>query len=134
MMLVLALADEADPDALRSELADAGRELGLEALLLSEVAELDPAEPVPTLMVTVYGADHPGILHAVSAAMAERGVDITDLNTRLLTGDGEPIYALMVEVALPPDGDPAELESALAEVGREQGVEVSVRPLEAEAL
>ena len=135
MMLVLAAPDETSVEALRSELSDAGRELGLEALLLSEVEDLDPAsQPVPTLMITVYGADHPGILHAVTGAMAERGADITDLNTRLLTGDGDPVYALMMEVALPPDGDPTELEGDLAAVAQEQAVELSVRPLEADEL
>jgi glycine cleavage system transcriptional repressor len=135
MMLVVAAPDDVDAETLRSDLGEAGRELGLEALLLSEVEDLDPsAEPVPSLMVTVYGADHPGILHAVTEAMASRGADITDLNTRLLTGDGEPVYALMMEVAMAAFGDPAELELGLAEVAREQGVELSVRPLETEAL
>jgi glycine cleavage system transcriptional repressor len=135
MMLVVAAPDEADADALRADLTDAGRELGLEALLLSDVAELDPStEAVPSHMVTVYGADHPGILHAAAAAMAERGVDITDLNTRLLGEGGQPVYALMMEVALPPGVEPPELEGALADVAREQGVDVTVRALESEAL
>jgi glycine cleavage system regulatory protein len=66
--------------------------------------------------------------------MAAHEVDITDLNTRLLSSESEPIYALMMEVALPEGLETATLEAELAEVSGEQGVEVSVKPLEVEAL
>ena len=135
MMLVLAAPDETSVEALRSELSDAGRELGLEALLLSEVEDLDPAsEPVPTLMVTVYGADHPGILHAVTGAIAERGADITDLNTRLVGEPDQPIYALIMELALPADLEAEALAGALEALADEQGVDVAMRPLDSDVL
>ena len=135
MMLVVSAPEEADPGTLRAELAEAGRRLELEAVLLSPIEELDPALDVqPSQMVTVYGADHPGILHAATAAMAGLGADITDLNTRLVGDDREPIYALLMEVALPEGVDAAELERVLGEVATEQGVDVSVRPLELDAL
>ena len=137
MMLVVSTPADADVDALRTELAQVRDGLGLEALLLSELDELDPAaEPVPTHMVTLYGADHPGIVNAATSALAERGVDITDLATKLAgeEGGGPPIYALMMEVAPPAGVDEAELRGALDAVAAEQGVEVALRPLDAEPL
>jgi len=130
MMLVVSVPEGADADVLRRELAAAGERLDLEAVALSAIEELDPAaEPVPSHIVTVYGVDHPGIVHAVTSALAERGVDITDLTTRILGEDEEPIYALMMEVAVP-----AGTDMALDRVAADQGVEVTVRPLEADAL
>jgi glycine cleavage system transcriptional repressor len=137
MMLVVALPEEADVALLRDDLDGVRAELALDAVALSPLAEVDPgAEPVPTHIVTIYGADHPGILHAATAALAEREVDITGLTTKLAGegGDGPPLYAVMMEIAPPPGADAAEVESALRRVGEEQGVEVSLRPLEAEAL
>ncbi len=134
MMLVVAAPEGADGDALRAELSAVGEELGLEALLLSPIEELGGAEPAPSLIVTVYGADHPGILHAVTAAIAALGADITDLNTRLVGEDREPIYALLMEVAVPGGVAAEELERALAAVADEQGVDVTIRPLEQDAL
>jgi hypothetical protein len=63
-------------------------------------------------------------------------VDITGLTTKLAGegGGGPPLYALMMEIAPPPGADAAELEAALRRVGEEQGVEVSLRALDAEAL
>jgi glycine cleavage system transcriptional repressor len=135
MMLVVAAPSGLDDEALRADLGDAGRRLGLEALLLSPIEPLDSGlDTEPSQIVTVYGADHPGILHATTAAMAELGADITDLNTRLVGDDRDPIYALLMEVALPTGVEPSALEEALAEVASEQGVDVSVRALEHDAL
>lgn len=137
MMLVVSLPEEADAGTLRDDLDDVRAELDLEAVVLSPLEELDPgAEPVPTHIVTLYGADHPGIVHAATAALAERGVDITDLATKLAGegGDQPPLYALMMEIAPPSGVDEDELRAALASVGEEQGVEVSLRALDSEAL
>lgn len=135
MMLVVADPAGADLERLRRELDAVGAELGLEAVSVSEVEELDQAGPEPSHMVTVYGVDHPGIVHAAAAALAERDVDITDLNTRLVEEEGEqPLYALLMEVALPTGVAEAELRSALEAVGGEQGVEVTLRPLEQDVL
>jgi glycine cleavage system transcriptional repressor len=135
MMLVVAAPGGADERALREELEAAGERLGLEAVLLSAIEALDSlAEPQPTRIVTVYGADHPGILHAVTSAIAGLGADVTDLNTRLVGEDGEPVYALLMEVAPAPGSNPADIDRALEAVAREQSVDVSVRPLEHEAL
>lgn len=137
MMLVVSVPEEADVGTLRDDLEDVRTELGLEAIVLSELDDVDPAgEPVPTHIVTLYGSDHPGIVHAATSALAERGVDITDLTTKLAGegGDGPPLYALMMEIAPPPGLDPGEIEAALRRVGEEQGVEVSLRALDTEAL
>lgn len=137
MMLVVSVPEEADVGTLRDDLDDVRAELELEAVVLSPLEDVDPAsEPVPTHIVTLYGADHPGIVHAATSALAERGVDITDLTTKLAGegGDAPPLYALMMEIAPPPDVAASELEAALKRVGEEQGVEVSLRALDAEAL
>jgi glycine cleavage system transcriptional repressor len=136
MMLIVSTLEGLDEAKLGADLEAAAASLGLEAISLSEVADVDPAsEPEASHIVTVYGVDHPGIVHAVAAAMAEREVDITDLNTRLVgDGEGEPLYALMMEVALPASVSAADLEDGLAAVGREQGVEVTLRELEQDAL
>ena len=136
MMLVVAGPDELDAGALRSDLEGTAQELALEAFSLTEVADLDAGEPAePSHIVTVYGADHPGIVHAVAAALAERGVNITDLNTRLVGGEGEAdLYAMLLEVALPRGLGADELREALEAVRSDQGVEVTVRELEQDAL
>ena len=136
MMLVVSAADDLDEDALRADLDRVRDELGLESVSLADVEEVClAAQPSPSHVVTVYGPDHPGIVHAAAAALAERGVNITDLNTRLISEEGEaPLYAMMMEVELPAGLTAEALEDSLADVRREQDVEVSVRPLEQDVL
>jgi glycine cleavage system transcriptional repressor len=132
MMLIIDAPDGTDLDAVNEELKRTRERLSLDALSLSALADAaDATAADPSHIVTVYGVDHPGIVHAVSARLAARAVNVTDLETRLV-GDG--LYAMVLEVALPLELDPEALAAMLAEVGAEQGVEVTVRPLEADVM
>lgn len=136
--MTLVVAGDAEAEPVARDLSDTAAELGLDALSVDEVADTrEPAGADPSHIVTVYGADHPGIVHAVAAALAARDVNITDLNTRLVGDqepDGRPLYAMLLEVALPTGLDAGALEQALADCRTQQGVEVSVRELEPDTL
>ena len=134
MTLILGVPDEADRGVLEQDLETTAAQLGLEALSLKGVEAVVGAQPEPSHIVTVYGSDHPGIVCATAEAIARRGYNITDLNTRLVgDAEGDPLYALMMEVAIPP-GDDGELEKAMSEVARAENLEVSVRELESDEL
>ena len=133
MMLIVAAPDGIDEGALAADLKAAGDSLALEVLTVARVDELAAEDAPATHVVTVYGVDHPGIVHAVAAALAERGVSISDLTTRLVGDESEPLYALLMEVAIPDDLVPG-VSDALQDAAAAQGVEVSVRPLESDAL
>jgi glycine cleavage system transcriptional repressor len=130
VMLVLAAPDDADADALRAELERAGTAIPLETVSLTEVPALAAASPEPTHAITVYGADHPGIVHGVTGALAERGVNVVGLSTRV-AGD---LYVMLLEVTLPQGLDAGAVGDALAAVAAEQGVDVSVRAVDADVL
>ena len=98
---------------------------------MSAVEPLADATAEPTHVVSVYGVDHPGIVHRAALALAEHEVNIVDLETRLAEEQGEPsLYALLMEVTLPAELDPATLDAALAELGSQESVEVSLRELD----
>lgn len=87
-----------------------------------------------THMVAVYGADRPGIVHRVTRALAERGVNITDLATRVIGDPDQPVYAMHLEVTVPDDVDLDELAEDLSSVGSELGVDTSIHPVEADVI
>jgi glycine cleavage system transcriptional repressor len=136
MMLILAAPDDVDEDALRANLEAAGADLGLDGVSLERVADAAGDEGIePSHIVTVYGVDHPGIVEAVATALAEAGVNITDLNTRLVSDEeGEDLYAMMLEVALPSGLSADGLEALLEDTRDAQGVEISIRELENDEL
>jgi glycine cleavage system transcriptional repressor len=130
MMLVLESSRKTDVENLRADLERSRAKLELEALSLSEIDEAQALIDQPSHVITLYGADHPGIVNAVTRALAERGVNITDLDTHLVGEEAEPVYMMILEVALPEGLSGEELESFLREVAREQKLELSVRELE----
>jgi glycine cleavage system transcriptional repressor len=136
IMLIVSTADSVDVSRLEADLERASAELGLDATALSEVSDVEPgAEATPSHVVSVYGVDHPGIVQAVTSALAGLGVNIVDLTTRLVGGDeGEPLYAMMMEVTLPAEQTADSVEQSLRAVRSEQGVDLTIRPLEQDVL
>jgi glycine cleavage system transcriptional repressor len=125
--MMLLLRGEPHQEQLVKDLLQAGRELGLDYIYVHPIGETDAEAPEATHVLSVYGGDHPGIVAAVSETLAGLGVNITDLQTRLA---GE-VYVMLLELVIPPGTDVGE---AIAKVGREQGVDVSLRELEQDAL
>jgi glycine cleavage system transcriptional repressor len=133
VMLIVKLPDAAHPDDLEGRLQRVRQELELEAIAVNRVDDLGVAATRPSHVITVYGADHPGIVHAVSVALAQRRVNITGLETRLAGASEAPLYVMIIEVAMPEGSEP-DLEAALNQVADKAEVEVSLRPLAADAL
>ena len=133
VMLLVAIPASVTAEDLQARMEAVREELALERIAVSPVDNLDAQRPRPSHVITVYGADHPGIVQAVSAALADRGVNITGLETRVAGAAGSPFYVMIMEVDL---GGVAEneVEGALREAGEQAKVEVSVRPLDAETL
>jgi glycine cleavage system transcriptional repressor len=131
VMLVVSVPDSVPRARLASRLEDMGRSLGMSSVVVSELDRLSPVS-TPSHVLSVYGADHPGIVYAVAEALAAHGANITDMRTRR-TGDSEdPVYVMFLELELRGDADA--VAGALKEVGREAGVEVSLRELTREDL
>lgn len=132
VMLIVRVPPSVSREELAERLGAVRDRLGLEAITFNDVGELPAGAPQPSHVLSVYGSDHPGIVHSVTAALAERGVNITDLETRITGGD-EPLYAMIMEVALG-DATAATIEEALREVAGRERLEVSLRPIDADAL
>jgi glycine cleavage system transcriptional repressor len=133
MVLVVAGPEGLAAGDLERAMARRAEELGMAVW----VHDVDEAVPRPvegeTWSVAVHGADRTGIVAAVSAALAEAGVNIHDLSTRLV-GSEDPYYAMLLEVVLPPGADSAQVSSRLDRVAAELGVTVSMRPSGADIL
>lgn len=111
-------------DEVEKALAPVGRDLGL-TLTVGRVEEASPTVVDPSHIVSVYGADRPGIVFRVSDALARKGANVHQLASRLIGDEATPVYVLMLEIVHPePDGLEAEMEA----LGAELGVDISVHP------
>lgn len=102
-----------------------GLTLGVRTLHPDEVARQESGGEI--CMISVYGADQPGIVYRVTRELAARSINITDLNTKLIGTAEEPVYVMMLEVALPDGESPEGVEQTLAALKKELNVEIGVR-------
>jgi glycine cleavage system transcriptional repressor len=133
VMLIVEVPEEVGQDSVAGRLTEAGERLGLDALTVHPVSPVSGAAARPTHLVSVYGADHPGIVHSLTSALAERGVNVTDLQTRVAGVPESPFYVMLIEVALG-ESPAEEVAEALSRAGESAQVEVTLSELESDAL
>ncbi|MCK4502402.1 MAG: amino acid-binding protein [Desulfuromonadales bacterium] len=80
-------------------------------------------------IISVYGADKPGIVYQVAKELGDRHINITDLNTKLIGGQQNPVYVMMLEAMLPADTEIETVENWMAELKQKLQVDISVRSL-----
>ena len=79
-----------------------------------------------------HGADHPGIVNGIAQALADMNVNVVDLATRVMPGDGGPAYVMVLDVTLPDGVDGDSFEAALSAVGDRLGVSCKGHAAEAD--
>ena len=136
MMLVADLPPGEGPGPLESTLGREVAGLGLTVVVrpLEGEGHRPAVEEASNWSVSVYGSDHPGIVHRVTRVLAEADANITDLTTRVVGEEALPAYVMLLEVSLPPGADAGRLGAELAVLGDELGVEVHLRPHDADVL
>lgn len=133
MMVMVRLPEGLSSDQLTQHLTPDTSRLGLTLLcreLPAHAATRSPAPDLPLYMLSVYGADHPGIVARVARVVADYGGTITDMNTRVIGATDRPVYVMILEVRFPAGADPAPLERALDQLKPALGVDLTFRPLE----
>jgi glycine cleavage system transcriptional repressor len=131
MMVMVKLPTEVLPDQLATRMASFTDPLGL-TVLCREVPKQTPLTQTDatTYMLSVYGADRPGIVAKVARLVADHGGNITDMNTRVIGTPERPVYVMLLEVLLPSTQEPTQLESALQGLKVSLDVDVSFRTIE----
>jgi glycine cleavage system transcriptional repressor len=127
--IVLLVSSPVVAEELRASLAPVADRLGLTVSVSGAAGQSTGAEA--THLLSVYGADKPGILAGVTRALADEGANITDLETRVLSAGSDPVYAMVVELVVGAGGEGA-LAAALDEVCETLGVDHTLRTIEAE--
>jgi glycine cleavage system transcriptional repressor len=120
----------ADARATHDAVAPVAERLGL-GVTVAEAAGAEPAAAAAAhAVLSVHGADHPGILSAVMAVVAGHGGNVTDLTTRL-TGE---LYVIVADIDLRDLADLPALDADLRIIADELGVEAVIRPADPDVL
>ena len=82
---------------------------------------------LPNVQVTVTGADRAGIVAQVTAAMAEAGCNILDLESDVVGSAANPVYIMQIAAVV---DQPVETVEAALGVLRDSGIDVNVSAVE----
>ena len=98
------------------------------------IRTVNPAEQLPFpaaetehFVITVRGADRPGLVAAITAILAEEGINITRLGAEVVPAGRQSDYIQIYEVDIPKQLDFALIQKALHERGAEIGVAVDIQ-------
>jgi glycine cleavage system transcriptional repressor len=136
MILLVRLSEVSESEVAQAALATVAEEMDL-TITVRELSgeEVQAAEQGGVgYILRVYGADRPGIVSAVTDLLAREGFNITDLETRLLTGEGAPVYVMVLEVDAPSAERGEAVRVELDTVAARLNVEVSYDRLDEETL
>ncbi len=129
-MTLIVRASSVGADGIEERLSATADEFDL-VVEVRPVEEADAHVEPPTHMISVYGSDKPGIVFRVAEALARLGMNITDLNSRLIGEQDDPVYAMQIEVQAKAGSD---LDDVLTPLREELGVELSVHLISADVL
>ena len=81
----------------------------------------------PDVRISVYGADRAGIVAKATAALAEAGLHITDLESTVGGSENKPIYIMFIEGHA---GEGVEALRSAVSVIRKEGVEAQLEEID----
>lgn len=133
MILMISLSDQITLSLLAEKLSAAGKKTGLSLswreLTASELKAPKNAKAAP-YMISVYGGDKPGIVYKISNFLAAKKINITDVETKIISSQTSPIYVMILEVHIPEQINVAHLTTDLTNLARELNIDININPIE----
>jgi len=120
------------PTERRLALTDALKNLhGQELTIVIQASDEAPStERSRSLILELIGHDRPGIVRDVSHALAQRGVNVVELHTQVVSAPmtGEPLFEAKVELRAPTDAAMDELRDALEQICSDLDLDLTFSP------
>ena len=129
MMLIVRLPENCSLGELKAALAELEQRTGLTVqsqAISEEEASSEPLEP--DHVITVHGADHVGIVHAVTEALAGLNISIVDVSTQTRATEEGDVYMMVLEANAGDQG--SAMQPALAAVAERIGVDIDIHELD----
>jgi glycine cleavage system transcriptional repressor len=131
IIVMAEMPDEVTVSRMETDLARVEKQLGMKV----HVRELTAAELIDEprsdnqFIVSVYGADKPGIVAHVTKALARANINITDVQTKSM-GIVNKLFVMILEVTAPDTASFEILQQQMHALATEIGVNIMVQALD----
>jgi glycine cleavage system transcriptional repressor len=133
MILIVALPPSVSMDSLSSAIKQISKHMDLTTSLRElSLAETEHHRIKPDLLyvLSVYGADKPGIVFKVTEHLAQLKINITDLSTRIIESGSTQVYVMILEIELADDKQQDSLPAIMEQLKTELQVDITLNPVE----
>jgi len=127
IILIMSMPPEGDAEGLFCDLK-ALETSGL-TVNVKELGERQSESPPGNYLITLHGADKAGIVYSLASSLASFGVNITDLETKVV-GAPRRVYMMLMEVYAPDGTDIKGLKKELAKLEDELKVTIRLKHVE----
>ncbi|HXC62674.1 MAG TPA: ACT domain-containing protein [Nitrospiria bacterium] len=137
MMLIVRLPEKPGLAEIKFQLKKVQTALGLSLLLKplsTREAQRDQRPAGRSFILSVYGADKPGIVYRVTRLIASYRINITDMNTRVIGLREAPIYVIVLEMEIPKKVKVQTLQTELNKLKKAVHVDITLHPVESAQL
>ncbi len=103
------------------------RDAGLNVVVESSDGPVSPTRSHP-LILNLIGHDRPGIVREVSHALTQRGVNVVEFHTQVVSAamTGDPLFKATAELLAPVDTQIDELRDALDQLAHELDLDLTL--------
>jgi len=125
MILLIAFPKNPDESKIKSKIKSTLKNIGL-SFSISEVG--DSSENIKNFgdyVISVYGADKPGIVYNISKYLSDKKINITDVQTSII-GTKDKVYVMLLEIQLPKNLNINDLKSQMKMLSKQLTVDISV--------
>ena len=130
--IVMVSVDEEKADSLTSDLLNLDRDEM--SILVKQTKSPDASSQVePTLYeLHLTGADHEGIVHEVAAYLADQGVNLESMETKITPApmSATPTFHMQAQLCIGSAQQLTKLAGQLQRMGDQMGADIEIRPRE----
>lgn len=131
VILMAQIPEHSSIEQLKSKLTEAESTLKMKVYVreLSDDEMNDPTSDQTAYIISVYGADKPGIVAGITKVLAELKVNLTDVETKK-TEASNSLFLMILEITIPKDLEFSALKNKLEDKANTLGVDVSIQEVE----
>lgn len=132
IILMVELSENRSVESLIDCLAESEKKTGLKfnARLLNEDELKEEEQEGTPYLISVYGADRPGIVAGITAKLAALGCNITDCQTKMTPGENTHVYVMILEAFMPEHVSSDKIDNELKESAGKLGCDITIQQLE----
>ncbi|MBN1621420.1 MAG: ACT domain-containing protein [Endomicrobiales bacterium] len=132
MILLVELTSKLKPQVLFGKLKRQAGRLKLSAsmrILSSGEGKREKSKGKPYI-ISVFGADKPGIVYKVSSFLSKNRINITDVQTNISKSNNKSTYIMLLEVDLPAKLSAKTIQNRLKDIANNLKVSININPVE----